>query len=306
MASRSSSSFTWRWVCHECNDGPHNYANVTSCTNVLGNGSICQHKLCPRCITDKDRIREAFRIPVTSAGSKELMNATSDPDDSRNTRRSTPPVSGTATSVPEESPSIGECTSPDPTSDSEPPSNTSPEATPASDTSSEDSTNGLSQAERTLISVVARRLVDGWASRFQTGGYQPASNVRTRPGESSGSAAPNFRRQRNSASSPDAVSALNPVNNPDCDSDDPSDQPQKRRRRQLNHDPEEDSSCLRLLACPYQKYDPQRYSERNVLEKEYRGCASCFITDINRLKYLPPPFLQPVLTFNQATSPQGT
>jgi hypothetical protein len=40
----------------------------------------------------------------------------------------------------------------------------------------------------------------------------------------------------------------------------------------------------KLLACPYFKYDPTRYSERNILEKTYRGCSSCFLKDISRLK----------------------
>ena len=40
----------------------------------------------------------------------------------------------------------------------------------------------------------------------------------------------------------------------------------------------------KLLACPYMKFDPQRYSERNPTEKNYRGCSSCFLKDMNRLK----------------------
>jgi hypothetical protein len=38
------------------------------------------------------------------------------------------------------------------------------------------------------------------------------------------------------------------------------------------------------LACPYWKHDPERYSERNLNEKPYRGCASCYTTTISRLK----------------------
>jgi hypothetical protein len=40
----------------------------------------------------------------------------------------------------------------------------------------------------------------------------------------------------------------------------------------------------RLLACPYCKYDPTRYSERNQEEKDYRRCASSYLTTISRLK----------------------
>lgn len=42
----------------------------------------------------------------------------------------------------------------------------------------------------------------------------------------------------------------------------------------------------KLLACPYHKYDPVRYSERNGAEKPYRGCASGYWTDMSRLKYV--------------------
>lgn len=40
----------------------------------------------------------------------------------------------------------------------------------------------------------------------------------------------------------------------------------------------------RLLACPYNKIDPSRYSEVNTEEKNYRGCSSCYLTTISRLK----------------------
>ena len=41
---------------------------------------------------------------------------------------------------------------------------------------------------------------------------------------------------------------------------------------------------IRLLACPFNKSNPQRYSDRNNREMEYRGCSSCYITSIPRLK----------------------
>jgi hypothetical protein len=40
----------------------------------------------------------------------------------------------------------------------------------------------------------------------------------------------------------------------------------------------------RLLACPYCKYDPIRYSERNQEERDYRRCASSYLATISRLK----------------------
>lgn len=40
----------------------------------------------------------------------------------------------------------------------------------------------------------------------------------------------------------------------------------------------------KLYACPYCKFDPLRYSDRNTTEKHYRGCSSGYWTDISRLK----------------------
>ena len=64
------------------------------------------------------------------------------------------------------------------------------------------------------------------------------------------------------------------------DEDDSDVEPRKRRRQ----NPPISNSQQRLLACPYSKYDISRYSEMNVREKRYRGCASCYISDISRLK----------------------
>jgi hypothetical protein len=48
--------------------------------------------------------------------------------------------------------------------------------------------------------------------------------------------------------------------------------------------PSSDSDHVRLLACPYFKLDPARYSEANTLEKNYRGCSSVYLRDIARVK----------------------
>jgi hypothetical protein len=59
------------------------------------------------------------------------------------------------------------------------------------------------------------------------------------------------------------------------DSDDADDQYRKRRRQNAKPAPDAADPLVRLLACPYQKHDPRRYSEANLAEKEYRVCASC-------------------------------
>ena len=40
----------------------------------------------------------------------------------------------------------------------------------------------------------------------------------------------------------------------------------------------------KVLACPFSKRYPERYSNLNTLELQYRGCSSGFWTDISRLK----------------------
>lgn len=39
-----------------------------------------------------------------------------------------------------------------------------------------------------------------------------------------------------------------------------------------------------LFACPYSKADPVRYSQRNLVEMNYRGCSSRCLRDISRVK----------------------
>lgn len=67
----------------------------------------------------------------------------------------------------------------------------------------------------------------------------------------------------------------------DADADDPEDHGQKRGKRNRSHS----DSNVPLLACPFSKYDPLRYSEVNIAEREYRGCSTPCLTDISRLKY---------------------
>lgn len=55
----------------------------------------------------------------------------------------------------------------------------------------------------------------------------------------------------------------------------------KKPNRSQNHHLEAEN---RLLACPYTKFQPRRYSERNFTEKNYRGCSSCYLRNIPRLK----------------------
>jgi hypothetical protein len=64
------------------------------------------------------------------------------------------------------------------------------------------------------------------------------------------------------------------------DSSDEEDSGNPSKKSKSSSDPDH----IRLLACPYFKLDPARYSEANTLEKNYRGCSSVYLRDIARVK----------------------
>ena len=55
-------------------------------------------------------------------------------------------------------------------------------------------------------------------------------------------------------------------------------------RKRAKHTPSVSSEEASLLACPFYKHDPLRYSEVNHVEKDYRGCSGAYLTGISRLK----------------------
>jgi hypothetical protein len=57
-----------------------------------------------------------------------------------------------------------------------------------------------------------------------------------------------------------------------------------RRGRTSKEGGQDGNKVLKLLACPYFKLDPRRYSEKNMTEQNYRGCSSRWLPDIGRLK----------------------
>jgi hypothetical protein len=67
------------------------------------------------------------------------------------------------------------------------------------------------------------------------------------------------------------------------DSEDADEDESRNAKRQRRRSASSDSSKL-LLACPYFKMDSVRYSERNLQEQCYRGCASKLLRNIPRLK----------------------
>jgi hypothetical protein len=283
------------WFCHMCNDGPLNYSIIPRCTNMLSNGHLCQHKICTQCKTFKTEVQRAYPTRSSIGPEKRPANpvdspvARTGPDGSQDARGRLSQVPTIATSVPQSNSNTRELTPRESSaSDSEFSSDEGAQVTPLSDTSYEDGTNAPWQADLDVVSAVARRVVDDWASQYQTTCIGDASDVRAHTGGPRGSEAPNLCSQRKSAGSHDATGMLKrgkiPGDDDDDDNNNRNDQSRKRRRQDADPIPNKDAPNLRLLACPYHKYDPQRYSELNIGEKEYRGCSSCYLIDINRLK----------------------
>jgi Heterokaryon incompatibility protein (HET) len=73
-------------------------------------------------------------------------------------------------------------------------------------------------------------------------------------------------------------------NSQERENDEAEEQPDHPHKRQQNRSrPKED---IRSIACPFNKFDPGRFSERNTnpTEKAYRGCGRVHLTAISRLK----------------------
>lgn len=69
----------------------------------------------------------------------------------------------------------------------------------------------------------------------------------------------------------------------EVDTDDEQSYSSSSKRRRYG-DWTDSLSQKRLFACPYTKFDPVRFSEKNVHEKKFRSCSSGFMPTISRLK----------------------
>ena len=110
-------------------------------------------------------------------------------------------------------------------------------------------------------------------------------HIRSRPGQQSTSTSRQQRLETSRSSRPPPPSAKSLGKRRREEGDDPDDVPssdddRKRRRATCEVDDPEN----KLFACPYAKYDPARYSERNEVETSYRGCSCALLRDIARVK----------------------
>jgi hypothetical protein len=127
--------------------------------------------------------------------------------------------------------------------------------------------------------ILGHKILEGFLSTFSGTKYATA-NTATIYGASQGNvAAPVSKSRALQARAPTAKrSADSRDDSEDADENDRGDGKRQRRKSSSS-----DSSKL-LLVCPYFKMDPVRYSERNLQEQCYRGCASSLLRNIPRLK----------------------
>jgi hypothetical protein len=160
----------------------------------------------------------------------------------------------------------------------------------AVDTYSDVSTNGswsedqedaelppdLVPIKATLVEQLIAGYMSNWRSSY--------GHVRSRPGEETTVSGQGRRRVSRSSRklAPSSKSLGKRRREPEQDPDDFQSSDDDCKRRRL--DCEAETSVSSLFACPYAKYDPTRYSDRNEIETNYRGCSSKLLRSISRVK----------------------
>jgi hypothetical protein len=131
--------------------------------------------------------------------------------------------------------------------------------------------------QETFVQQLIREYISNWRSSN--------GQVKSRPGQRSTSTSGqerHLRQHKSRGSAPNAKSSGKRRRQADQDPDDFPSSDDDNKRPRLN--PEGGDSNSKLFACPYAKYDPMRYSERNDTERNYRGCSSRLLRNIARLK----------------------
>ncbi|KIW13440.1 hypothetical protein PV08_08628 [Exophiala spinifera] len=112
---------------------------------------------------------------------------------------------------------------------------------------------------------------------------QRLKTLASSPRETSGSASDSRSRDvpttRRSKSTKRSLQDFNEDDHANEDEDEDEDRVPCAKRKRGSLD-----APIRLFACPYAKFDPERYSERNNDEKNYRKCSSKYLRDIGRVK----------------------
>jgi hypothetical protein len=144
----------------------------------------------------------------------------------------------------------------------------------------EDASNTLSFL---VIDYLATQILHQWTNWMRTRANEDPETAFRYHGAHQGNKRNRSTRQSKSQDVPSQYFS----NTPNHDEEDEEDARGRRLKRHRADSRSTSVKCepaVRLLACPYSKYDGQRYSDRNRHEMEYRACSSAFITTIPRLK----------------------
>jgi hypothetical protein len=159
------------------------------------------------------------------------------------------------------------------------------EATHSDDTSSENEHEPGFIAINSFMRQLVTSLLASWLwNSMSLDFHNLAHNVRKCPQESgAGEASTIIRKRGLTESSSQSNSSPSRVESGD-ESDHEGDDQSRRRRRKTQKANDSSTRPPRLLACPFYKLNPIRYSGLNQREREYRKCASGTWPDISRLK----------------------
>ena len=155
----------------------------------------------------------------------------------------------------------------------------------SSDSPVRNSLTALGAGDDQTEKILAVSLVAGWLSRsipVQCAGSPSRSGAHTR-------ASANKQPARRTAGKRGVDTFDSSPKRQRCDqsqdhNDEEEDDDTERRRPKRQKPGSASPASPLLLACPFQKFDPERYSEINAQEKEHRGCSSGYWPDIARLK----------------------
>jgi hypothetical protein len=160
------------------------------------------------------------------------------------------------------------------------------EATDSENPSSEDEHDQMSFPAGPLKRHLTARLVASWLCiSIMIELHNLANNFQRCPQGSSDSGQAGRTASKRSLMDSPHQSNNNSSGAETGDESDPERDDQSRRpRRKMQKVHDSSTRPPRLLACPFHKMNPIRYSELNGREKEYRRCSSGYWPDISRLK----------------------
>lgn len=159
------------------------------------------------------------------------------------------------------------------------------EATDSENPSSEDEHGQMKFPTGRLKRYLTARLVAGWlCDSIVVEFHNLANNFRGCPQGSDTGQAGRIANKRSLMDSPRQSNNNSSGAETGDGSDQERDDQSRRPRRKIQKVHDSSTTSPRLLACPFHKMYPIRYSGLNEWEKEYRKCSSGYWPDISRLK----------------------